>query len=87
MNKIVVYGISECTHCTELKNMLRANKYPYIYIDVSLDEHEEEFDKVIKKTGSDNVPVVLYDNHLLAPGVSFNSLDDLMKIIEDLYNE
>lgn len=87
MKKIIVYSIPECPYCVELKNRLKSKGYGFINVDVSLEENEEEFEQVMKKTGKDEVPVVLYDNNLLAPGISFDTLDELMSIIEDLRSE
>lgn len=80
-----LYTVEGCPFCIELKGRLGDMNYKYEEIDVDLDENEEEFNIIMSKTGNDSVPVVLVDDTLLAPDVSFEGIDELMSIIEDLH--
>jgi PHD/YefM family antitoxin component YafN of YafNO toxin-antitoxin module len=51
-----------------------------------MSENEEEFTELIKKTRSDDVPVVIVDKNILAPNVSFKSISELVNLIVDLRN-
>ncbi len=86
MNRVRIYTIENCSFCTDLKNSLDSLGIIYYDVDVNLPEHEEEFNSIMDKTKTDDVPVVVVDKHILAPNVSFQSIEELVKLIIDLLN-
>jgi glutaredoxin len=80
--KIKVYTIPACPFCSKLKDLLDADKIEYEAVDVSLDEHEKEFDEMMKLSGSESVPMVTVGKNLLAPDVNFSSIEQAVKLIK-----
>ncbi len=84
---VYIYSIPNCKYCSELKDKLKDKNIEYTDIDVSKPEHEVEFAQVYDKTGTDAVPTILLNKHLLAPDVNFWSIDQGVDIIEKIINE
>ena len=85
--EVYVYSIPNCPYCYDMKKGLLDKGINYTEIDVSLDKYEDEFDEVVKITGTDAVPTVLVDKLLLAPDVNFWSIEQGISLIEKLINE
>lgn len=79
---IVVYGMKKCGFCINLKTKLMQNNIQFNYRDI--DEHKDEFDKIIEKTKKDLVPVILVEKNILVPTISFNTIDEAVDIIKNL---
>lgn len=73
---VVVYSIPQCPYCTELKEKLTENNIEFKDVNVFLTENNEEYSEIVKKTNSDEVPIVKVGNQLLVPNVSFNSINE-----------
>ncbi len=86
MDKVKLYTMNNCPYCTELKMSLQSLGIDYVDVNVNMSENEEEFTELIKKTRSDDVPVVIVDKNILAPNVSFKSISELVNLIVDLRN-
>lgn len=84
MKEVRLYTIDNCPYCTELKESLKYLNIPYTDINVNLPEHEAEFEKLMEKTKSDDVPIAVVGKDILAPNVSFRSIKQLANIITDL---
>ena len=74
MEKVKIYSIPECPYCTELKEILTNEGIEFIDIDVSLEENENEYNKIHEITKSDDVPIVKVGPQLLVPNISFSSI-------------
>lgn len=73
---VKVYSIPQCPYCTELKEKLTENKIEFIDVNVLLEENKIEYDEIMAKTQSDEVPIVRVGNQLLVPNVSFHSITE-----------
>jgi glutaredoxin len=73
---VKVYSIPQCPYCTELKEKLTENNIEFIDVNVYLDENKEEYDMIVEKTKSDEVPIVRVGLQLLVPNVSFKSINE-----------
>lgn len=80
--KTKVYTIPKCPYCSKLKTLLDEMNIEYETIDVSLDEHEEEFKKLMEISGSDSVPMITVGVNLLAPDVNFSTIDQAAKLVK-----
>lgn|GEM_PF-742576 len=58
--KIVIYTVSWCPHCRELKEYLTAHNIPFINRDVELDP--AAMDQLVQKYNTYGVPVVVLGN-------------------------
>jgi glutaredoxin len=74
MEKVKIYSIPECPYCTELKEILTNEGIEFIDVDVSLEENENEYNKIHEITKSDDVPIVKVGPQLLVPNISFSSI-------------
>ncbi len=84
--KIKVYTIPKCPYCTKLKELLDQKEIKYEIVDVSLDEHEEEFKKLMEISGCESVPMVTVGVHLLAPDVNFSTIEQAANLVEFIIN-
>lgn len=82
--KTKVYTIPNCPYCSKLKNLLDEMNIGYETVDVSLDEHEEEFKKLMDVSGSDSVPMITIGVNLLAPNVNFSTIEQAAKLIKHI---
>ena len=73
---VKVYSIPQCPYCAELKEKLTENNIEFVDVNVYLEENKEEYDKIVEKTKSDEVPIVRVGTQLLVPNVSFHSISE-----------
>ena len=83
---IRVYTMENCPYCKELKDLYDKEGIEYENVDINLEENKEESDKVFKVTRVDSVPIVKVGNQLLAPDVSFTTIEDAFEITKMLLN-
>ena len=81
---IRVYTMENCPYCKELKELYDKEGIEYENVDINLKENEEESNKVFKVTRVDSVPIVKVGNQLLAPDVSFTSIEEAFEITKML---
>lgn len=84
---VKLYGFNECPYCKELREMLTKNEIQFIYVDINLPENEEEFNKVLDVSKSDEVPIVKVGNQLLIPNVSFKTIKEASLLVVKFLNE
>jgi glutaredoxin 3 len=73
---VKIYSIPQCPYCTELKEKLTENNIEFKDVNVFLEENKSEYDAIIEKTQSDEVPIVRVGNQLLVPNVSFHTITE-----------
>ena len=73
---VTIYSIPQCPYCNELKEMLTENNIEFKDVNVFLDENKTEYDAIVEKTKSDEVPIVKVGTQLLVPNVSFHSINE-----------
>lgn len=87
MEKIKVYSIPECPHCTKFKQLLSEKGYKFTDINANLPENEAEYLEVYEASGIDSVPVIRIENELLVPEKSFKSIEEAVERTIELYKE
>lgn len=73
---VKIYSIPQCPYCTELKEKLTENNIEFLDVNVFLEENRDEYNMIIEKTNSDEVPIIRVGKQLLVPNVSFNSINE-----------
>jgi glutaredoxin 3 len=73
---VKIYSIPQCPYCNELKEKLTEANIEFKDVNVLLEEHKTEYDAIVEKTKSDEVPIVRVGNQLLVPNVSFHSINE-----------
>ena len=73
---VTIYSIPQCPYCNELKEKLTENNIEFKDVNVFLEENKTEYDAIIEKTQSDEVPIVRVGNQLLVPNISFHSITE-----------
>lgn len=92
MKKLVVlYTMSSCPFCSEIKDMLNEENIDYYERDI--DEYKEEYDDFVKLTENDYLPsfsiiTIDGDNEVndfeyLVPDESFGSLEEAVQKVKD----
>lgn len=82
--KVNVYTIPDCPYCSEFKERLDKQGIKYTEVDVSLDENEEMFDKLMDVSGTDSVPCVTVGKFLLAPNVNFSTIKEASELVVEI---
>ena len=55
-NKIVIFTLNGCHHCTELKELMNNSSIPYTEIEI--ESNQKLWDQVINQTGDNALPTV-----------------------------
>jgi len=79
---IKVYGFEGCPYCNDLRNLLKEEGIEFNYVDINLQENNEDFDNIIKISNSEEVPIILVGKQILIPNVSFKTIKEGVKIIK-----
>ena len=87
MSKIVyIYSMEECPHCTDLKEMIKAEGINFKTIDI--DEFEDDWEKVKKITQGEYVPTLLVRDtktrkrKYISPDVDFEDLEEALYLLK-----
>jgi len=87
MKRVKLYGYEDCPYCKELKEHYEKNDVVFDYVDVELNENKAEFKKVMEIGKTDSVPVILVNNTILSPEISFKSIDEAFKQTKKFLND
>lgn len=87
MKKIRLYGFEGCPFCQELKEMYEKDGLDFTYVDIELDENEEETKKIMEIGKTDSVPIVLVNKTILSPEVSFKSITEAHELTKKFLND
>jgi len=91
MKKILVFTLNGCVHCQELKEKLTELSIPFDDVEITL--NRKLWDYVISQTGYDLLPTVFIKDGddssglIYTPGRDFQSNDEIIEIIKNLYSE
>ncbi len=77
---IKIYSMKNCPYCEELKDLLKGEDIEFTSADINEQENKEETDTVFKITKVDSVPIVKVGKQLLAPDVSFTSIQEAFEL-------
>lgn len=80
-----IYVMENCPYCKQLKGLLDKEGLKYEEVDINLKENKEESDTVFKVTNCDSVPIVRVGNQLLAPDISFFSIEEALQLTKRFY--
>ncbi len=82
MNKVRLYGFETCPYCQELKGKLEKENIDFKYVDIDIEENQEEVKKIMEIGKTDSVPIVLVNKTILSPDISFKSIDEAFNLIK-----
>ena len=82
MEKVKIYTMANCPYCTKLKSLLDEKQIAYTEIEVDTEEGEKAFIELQKVSKSDMLPAIIVDNKVLAPDISFKTIEEAISIIE-----
>ena len=83
---IRVYSMEDCPYCNEIKKMLVKEGIKFVDVDINKKENIEEADKVFAITKCDSVPIIKVGNQLLAPDISFTSINEAFTLTKRFLN-
>ena len=63
MYNVNVFTLNGCSHCVELKNILKENKIEFIEFEIT--QNKEVFDEIIKLTGHNSLPTTFLQDHTM----------------------
>ena len=73
---VKVYSIPQFGYCTELKKKLTEDNIEFVDVNVYLEENKNEYNMIIEKANSNEVPIIKVGTQLLVPNVSFHSINE-----------
>ena len=82
-----VYTQKNCPFCTEIKDLLVKEGIEFKEVDINSNENHEEVDKVFELTEADSVPILRVGNKLLAPDVSFGSINEAFTLTKQFLKD
>jgi glutaredoxin len=90
---VAVFTMKGCPFCDMMKNQLKEHNIDFIEMDI--DENEEEYDIFSKITENEFVPAFMLmeiegeeqNTNLFAPGRDYEEISDGVKIIREFYSK
>ena len=61
MEKVIVLGLSKCTHCKALSKSLEGENIPFEFRDVDLKEHSNLADRMEALLKTNNYPMIIIE--------------------------
>lgn len=86
MNRIYLFSMNGCSHCTDLKETLKSLNIPFIDYDIG--KYKDIWEQVVSQTKQNNVPAIFIsvnngeNGPIYIPGRDFNSKDECVEIIK-----
>lgn len=84
MNEVKLYTMKGCHFCDDMKKKLISENIEYKEIDIRDKDNQAEVKKLLDFSKAENAPIIVIGKTILVPMVSFNSVDDGVKIIKEL---
>lgn len=88
--QVLIYSMEECPHCTDLKEMVKAEGINFKTIDV--DEYEDEWERVKELTKTEFVPTIMVKDtqtrkgKYICPDVHFQDLEEALYLLKKELN-
>ena len=93
---LAVFTMKGCPHCVDMKRQLTESGIEFI--DMDIDENEQEYEIFSKITENDFVPAFMImeidendeetrETHLYAPGRDYEMIEDGIKIIKEHFGK
>lgn len=79
-----IYSMEQCPYCDELKERLDEMEIEYEDCDISEESHAGDFEKICELTKGDSVPVIIVNQTILAPDVSFKTIEEAALLVQSL---
>jgi glutaredoxin len=89
MDKIVIFTLDGCYHCSSLKK--RLDEINISYKEVEVTQNKEVWDEIVKLTNYDFLPTILVspDNsetgHIYVPSINYKTEDEIVEIIKNYF--
>lgn len=86
--KIIIFTLTGCPYCTNLKK--RLDDLSITYVDIDVDEHPDLWDKVTKQTNENVLPTIFiqYPNtkegDVYIPGTNYDEEDEIVEILKNI---
>jgi glutaredoxin len=77
---VTIYTFTECPYCQELKKLYEQENINYREVDITLDENQEEWNKVFEASKAEEVPVIKIGQQLFLPNISFKSITESVEL-------
>lgn len=82
---VVVFTMDSCPYCYDFKKMLEENEIDFIEVDI--DENEEEYEMFVKITENEYVPAIMIvdekgSSEFMAPDRDFENLEEALEKIK-----
>jgi glutaredoxin len=84
MTKIKIFTLHNCMFCNKLKDRLDEESIEYDDYNIDINQNKLVFEKIVERTSSENVPTVIVGKQILAPNVSFKTIEEGIEIIKKL---
>ena len=75
MKQVTVFVINNCPYCEKLEKLLTEANIEFDKFDVETDEGTEKFKPVLELTKTEMFPTILVNDMVLAPKLSFTTID------------
>ena len=88
MYNVNVFTLNGCSHCVELKNILKENKIEFNEFEIS--QNKEVFDEIVKLTGHNSLPTTFLQDPetnsgpVFVPGRDYKTKEELVEKIQNL---
>lgn len=87
--KIYIFTMVGCPHCSSLKKRLKEIQIPFV--DVDIDENNKLWDDVVSQIGYDYVPTIYItqegdgDGDVYVPSVDYEDEDEIVNILTNKF--
>lgn len=89
MDKLIIFTLNGCGHCSNLKK--RLDDINIVYREVEITQNKEVWDEIVKQIKYDYLPTVLISpddsqiGHIFVPSVHYQTEDKIVEIIQSYF--
>ena len=88
--QVLIYSMDECPHCTDLKEMVKAEGINFK--NINIDDYEDEWERVKELTKTEFVPTIMVKDtetrkgKYICPDVHFQDLEEALQLLKNELN-
>ncbi len=81
---VSILSSKQCPFCIKLCNLLDTKGITYTELDINLEKNKKLLNKIGDISGTTNIPIVIVNKQIVAPGKSYKTIEQCVEIVEKI---